>query len=326
MLSFRTLSRALPRSLPRLATQSQPRFLSTIHRTSLLHQTCKAASIPRYAAFSTSRSAREKEGQVDQELSAKIESELQLEREMRDSEQLPSSLQDYLDSSSFELHDTPGREEVVLTRKFGDESLRVSFSIADLTNMDSDNDPDPALYDEDDEPSIPEASAQSGGANTKGAVNAGHTKGGNINIAPEDRVAPADREGLAEEESAPANDEDEPSFPARINVMIEKVGKGTLQIETTAQDGEIVIENVYYFKDAELADAKTAELDWKRKDLYEGPPFGNLDEDLQVLLERYLDERGINTALAMWVPEYIDFKEQREYLNWLSNVKSFVDA
>ena len=213
--------------------------------------------------------------------------------------------------------------------------------------MDSDNDPAPALYDEDDDPSIPEASAQSGGANTKGAVNAGHTKGGNINIAPEDRVAPADREGFADEETPPSgSDEDEPSFPARINVMIEKVGKGTLQIETTAQDGEIVIENVYYFKDAELADAKTAELDWKRKDLYEGPPFGNLDEDLQVLLERYLDERGINTALAMWVPEYIDFKEQREYLNWLSSkstsivslpifsvadhfctdVKSFVDA
>ena len=40
---------------------------------------------------------------VDQELSAKIESELQMEREMRDSEKLPSSLQDYLDSSSFEV-------------------------------------------------------------------------------------------------------------------------------------------------------------------------------------------------------------------------------
>lgn len=40
---------------------------------------------------------------MDQELSAKIESELQLEREMRDSEKLPSSIQDYLDSSSFEV-------------------------------------------------------------------------------------------------------------------------------------------------------------------------------------------------------------------------------
>lgn len=186
------------------------------------------------------------------------------------------------------------------------------------------NDPsqDPALYDEDDG-SIPE-STQSGGANTKGAINAGPTKGGNIKIAPEDSVAPADREDLADEESPPSGEEDEPSFPARVNVMIEKVGKGTLQIETTVQDGEVVIDNVYYFKDTELADAKTAELDWKRRNLYEGPPFGNLDEDLQVLLERYLDERGVNTALAMWVPEYIDFKEQREYLNWLSSKSTCV--
>ena len=42
-------------------------------------------------------------------------------------------------------------------------------------------------------------------------------------------------------------------------------------------------------------------------------------QDLQVLLERYLEERGINTALALWVPEYIDFKEQREYLDWLAS-------
>ena len=101
--------------------------------------------------------------------------------------------------------------------------------------------------------------------------------------------------------------------------MIEKAGKGTLQIEATANDGEVMIENVYYHADAELADAQTAELDWKRRNLYEGPPFANLDEDLQVLLERYLDERGVNTALAVWVPEYIDFKEQREYLGWLSS-------
>ena len=127
MLSLRSISRALPRTLPRVAAQSQPRFFSTVHRTSLLQQTCKSTSIPRYVAFSTSRAAREKEGQgtigpihfsahcslprvlVDQELSAKIESELQLEKEMRDSEKLPSLLQDYLDSSPFEvsLSDSP---------------------------------------------------------------------------------------------------------------------------------------------------------------------------------------------------------------------------
>lgn len=187
--------------------------------------------------------------------------------------------------------------------------------------MDQDQDDfsdDKALYDEDPE-DIP-GSAQSGGANSKGTINQGKTKGGNINVAPEDSIAPADREDMMDDESPGGQDpNEEPSFPARVNVMIEKKGKGTLQIETTAQDGEIVIDNVYYFANTELADAQTAELDWKRRNLYEGPPFANLDEDLQVLLERYLDERGVNPALALWVPEYIDFKEQREYLNWLSS-------
>ena len=50
-----------------------------------------------------------------------------------------------------------------------------------------------------------------------------------------------------------------------------------------------------------------------------------LDVD-RMLLERYLDERGVNTALAIFVPDYIDMKEQKEYVRWLENVKGFVEA
>ncbi|KAI4161049.1 MAG: hypothetical protein LQ342_005212 [Letrouitia transgressa] len=263
---------------------------------------------------------------VDQELSAKIESELQVEKETRDSEQLPASIKDFLDNSDFQLEDAPGQEEVVLKRKFGDESISVTFSIVDLNNIDQDPDQlaeDKAMYDED-AAEAAETNAQSGGANTKGAINQGRTNGGNFNVAPEDSVAESDREAMNE---TPDQDrEQEPSFPVRVNVFIEKAGRGCLQFEMTAEDGHIFIENVYYFGKAELAHAKTAESDWARRNLYTGPPFGNLDEDLQVLLERYLEERGIDARLALWVPEYIDFKEQREYLNWLSTVKSFVDA
>lgn len=39
---------------------------------------------------------------VDQELSAKIESELQLEKDTRDSDKTPSTISDYIDSSAFE--------------------------------------------------------------------------------------------------------------------------------------------------------------------------------------------------------------------------------
>ena len=202
-------------------------------------------------------------------------------------------------------------------------SIRVSFSIADLNAIPDQEaeeyDEDKALYDED-PGQVPE-SAQSGGGNTKGITNQGRTDGGNFAVAPEDRVAPSDTDD-PDNETGAGETSAEPTFPVRVNVLIEKKGNGIMQVEATAQDGEVVIENVYYFKNAELAEAKTAELDWKRKNLYEGPPFGNLDEDLQVLFERYLDERGINTALALWVPEYIDFKEQREYVRWLSSKSS----
>ena len=133
-------------------------------------------------------------------------------------------------------------------------------------------------------------------------------------------MAPADRPELEDDESANEDEEaSQPSFPARVNVKIDKGGKGVLQIEATIQDGDVMIEHVAYFSKPELADAQTAELDWSKRNLYTGPPFGNLDQDLQLLLERYLDERGVNTELALWIPEFLDFKEQREYLNWLSS-------
>lgn len=241
--------------------------------------------------------------------------------------------------SFIQLADTPGHEEVVLTRQFGEERsvfyscidamiltwilvcrIRITFSIADLNAMDQDPDQygeDKAQFDED-EGDLTDA--QSGGAQSKGTINQGRSKDGNFKVTTEDRVAPADRPELMDDESANEEDADQqPSFPARLNVTIEKPGKGAVHIETTAQDGEILIENVYYYSKPELADAPTAELDWSKRNIYSGPPFGNLDQDLQLLLERYLDERGIDTALALWIPDYIDFKEQREYLNWLSS-------
>ena len=65
-------------------------------------------------------------------------------------------------------------------------------------------------------------------------------------------------------------------------------------------------------------------LDRNESNFWQGPPFNNLDEDLQILLEKYLEERGINTRLALFIPDYIDHKEQKEYIKWLNNVKNFV--
>lgn len=174
------------------------------------------------------------------------------------------------------------------------------------------------MQDEFDDPNDIPTDTQSGGANTKGSVNQGRTSGGNIRVAPEDSIAPSDQEGTEGE----AQEGQEPGFPAHVSVTIERPGKGALQIETVAQDGIMVIDNVHYFKDAKYVDPKTSEHDATIARLYTGPPFGNLDDDLQVLFEKYLDERGINTTMALFIPEYIDFKEQKEYLNWLTSMSS----
>jgi len=175
---------------------------------------------------------------------------------------------------------------------------------------------DNAMYDD-----ALDIDGQSGGANTKGAINQGNTRDGNIRVAPEDRVAPADREELDDE-----YDEDmQQSFPAHANIRIERPGKGALAIEATAQDGDFIVEDMWYLPSADLADPATAEKDWQRRTLYTGPPFSNLDEDLQILLEKYLEERGINTRMALFIPDYIDHKEQKEYIRWLDNVKKFVE-
>lgn len=69
----------------------------------------------------------QKEGEVDEELIQKIDSEIQMEQDMRDADEVPTSVKDFLENGPFEIQDTPGQEEVVLTRKFGNETWVASI-------------------------------------------------------------------------------------------------------------------------------------------------------------------------------------------------------
>ncbi|EWC45049.1 hypothetical protein DRE_06329 [Drechslerella stenobrocha 248] len=255
-------------------------------------------------AFSSSFPRPRPSGTVDEELHAKLEQEIAVEADLSGHDEMSESLKEFLENSQFKLNDKPGMEEVELVRRFGDETVRVIFSIADLNAVDEKLD-DPALYEQDDVPESPDE----------------------INTDLKRTPGTESRPAVAPEEDEQEYDEaSEPAYPARLNITIEKSTSGALQVEAIAQDGMIIVENVHYHPSVELATAQTAEADWERRGRYVGPPFGNLDEDLQVLLERYLDERGINAGLALFVPDYIDYKEQKEYVSWLKNVKSFVQA
>lgn len=199
----------------------------------------------------------------------------------------------------------------------------MSFTITDLTageGMERDMaDEDGHLFDDEVDRSL--GSVQSGGANTKGAINKGRAGDGNFRVAPEDSTSPVDRQELGDEDiDAEGGVGAGPAFPARVNVKVTRDGqKGALVIESVAQDGEIIIDNVYYFADKAIADPQNADQEWRRKATYAGPPFGNLDEGLQIGLEKYLEERGVNTSMALFIPDYIDFKEQKEYIRWLES-------
>lgn len=96
-----------------------------------------------------------------------------------------------------------------------------------------------------------------------------------------------------------------------------------------ADAGGFVIQSVTHLPDNKLTAGLTpAELlrsSTIAESQYTGPPFQQLDESVQNLLENYLDARGLNSGLAVFIPEYIDVKEQKEYVGWLGRLKQFVE-
>ena len=59
---------------------------------------------------------------ANEELVAKIQSEISMEEDMKEDDDLSANIKEYLENSPFELKDTPGTQDVVLTRKFGNET------------------------------------------------------------------------------------------------------------------------------------------------------------------------------------------------------------
>jgi complement component 1 Q subcomponent-binding protein len=96
-----------------------------------------------------------------------------------------------------------------------------------------------------------------------------------------------------------------------IFALLQPSVPGAMSIDAVCQEGTFVVENVSFYKDSKLATELTAEADWKRRGLYIGPQFETLDLGLQEEFEKFLEERGINDSLALFVPEYAQHKEQK---------------
>ncbi|TFK48938.1 mitochondrial glyco protein [Heliocybe sulcata] len=222
-------------------------------------------------AFSVSARALG-EAASDVALSQKLQEELKYEKETA-VEQEPEFLTTFKSQNIWKIEDASGNDEVTLTRKFGNETIRLVFSIADIQANEA--------YDEQEEDGETE-----------------ETEGG-----------------------LPG-----PSYPIRCSFSISKsTGPGALNIDTMCQDGGFIVDNLSFYSDAKVGTELSAEMDWKRRGLYIGPQFDTLDVAVQESFEQFLQERGINENLAFFIPEYAEYKEQKEYIKWLENVKQFIE-
>ncbi|KIJ14700.1 hypothetical protein PAXINDRAFT_169605 [Paxillus involutus ATCC 200175] len=259
--ALRQLTSVSSRAVARPALRSAPLRLSVVAPRVALSST---------RAFSIT-SSRFSEGSSDVLFSQKLAEELKYEKEGAVAETEPEFLKTFKEQGLWTIQDVEGNDEVTLSRKFGNENIRVMFSIADIQNVE--------------EPEYEQEEGES-------------------------------------EESDPAQ-----SYPIRVSFSITKSNaKGSINVDTMCQEGAFVVDNISFYPDAQLGTELTAEADWKRRGLYIGPQFDTLDVTVQEEFEKFLQERGINENLAMLIPEYSEYKEQKEYIRWLENVKNFVDA
>ncbi|KAI3685062.1 hypothetical protein L6452_34295 [Arctium lappa] len=57
---------------------------------------------------------------------------------------------------------------------------------------------------------------------------------------------------------------------------------------------------------------------------YLGPPFNDLDDELQTSLYDFLEMRGINDELAVYLHKCMQHKSKNEYIRWMGSVESFI--
>lgn len=122
----------------------------------------------------------------------------------------------------------------------------------------------------------------------------------------DDSPAPEGEEGAEEEEEEP------PSF--FFEVRVAKADR-VLAFECVTDGVEVDILRVDLKRKGAAADDD---------DAYTGPEYSTLDETLQDAFADYLRERGIDGAMAEYVLELANDKEQREYTNWLKSAAAFL--
>ena len=102
MLSLRSLARAAPRSAARYSAKAV-RPQASLFRPTAAVQPAWSHAVPRLTAAFSLSAARRQEGSSNEELVAKLQSEMAMESDLKESEDLSANIKEYLENSPFEV-------------------------------------------------------------------------------------------------------------------------------------------------------------------------------------------------------------------------------
>lgn len=215
-----------------------------------------------------------------------LKSELKIETDVIDQPTEENSYDEFLQKFDYSIIETPGKNLAQIEKKVGNEEVvKVFFDVAQVANL---------PYD-----------AQMLESTT-------------------------DNTDLAENNSESLNDEFDSMADKFANVKVVVVKNATqsavsFELLMNLDEGSFYIDSVTPFKSAEAALDESANAEVGRELIYQGPPFSNLDTELQESLEIYLESRGVNSELSSFIAAYSEAKENKEYVEWLKEMKNYFE-
>ena len=127
-----------------------------------------------------------------------------------------------------------------------------------------------------------------------------------------------------EHKEGKAGEEDQANLKSSVEFSVivkNKDGAGVV-IDCSSQETELAIFHVAYSKNVE--EFLKGSMD-KLSSSYLGPNFEQLDEKIQQSFVEYLESMGITDKLLAYIECIAVDKEQKMYMNWLTEVKEFVE-
>lgn len=117
-------------------------------------------------------------------------------------------------------------------------------------------------------------------------------------------------------------DEEEASAPVRFTVTSSKAGK-TLVMWCLSEGGVAVVEGLAV---SNADDADKIFADGIPSSAYQGPEYTELPEDVQLAFTDLLQtDLGVNSDVAVFIAMFADYKEQNQYVKFLTQVQSIIE-